>query len=142
MLILCIFGERRAYYLRNVGSMRREINVMLYLAIGMIISGIMGRVTLLSVRSGTFEGDQAVKPILRVLVDLLGTLAGLSAFVISFFLFAWWIPLLCGAVGYWLTAPFLVNANTFGIYYRMQGVLTLASTGCSVMLLNMYFNFF
>ena len=102
----------------------------------------MGRVTLLAVRGGIFEEGQAVKSTLRVLFDILGTVAGLIGFVISFFLFAWWIPLLCGAVGYWLIAPFLVNANTLGFFYRMQGLLTLASIVCSIMLLNMYLKLF
>ena len=115
---------------------------MLYLIVGMIISGIMGRVTLLSVRGGSFEIDQAFKPMFRVVMDIVATTAGLSAFAISFFLFSWWVPLLCGAAGYWLVAPIMVNSNTFSFYYKIQAVLTLVSIGCSVMLLNMYFSFF
>lgn len=112
-----------------------------YLIVGMIISGIMGRVTLLSIRGGSFEMSQVVKPVYIRLLDIFATTAGLSAFAISFFLFSWWIPLVCGALGYWLIAPYLVNANTFSFYYRMQAVLTVTSIGCSVMLINMYFNF-
>ena len=115
---------------------------MVYLICGMIISGILGRVTLLSTRGGFFHEEQAQKSTISVLIELVGVIAGLIAFVVSFLLFDWWLPLVCLAGGYWVIAPILVNANSWALYQSLRSLLTLGSIGCSIMLIDMQFSIF
>jgi len=115
---------------------------MSYLILNMLISGIIGRVTLLSVRGNTFNLTAQTKSIIRVLAEFLGTASSLFSLIISFFLFQWWLPIVSLAVGYWIVAPLLVRPNTFGIFYNLQLLLTIISIGCSWMILEMYFQFF
>lgn len=115
---------------------------MIYIILNMIISGIIGRVTLLSVRGNTFDHNSHTKPIARVLIEFIGTIGSLLSLVISFFLFEWWLPIVSLAIGYWIVAPLIVRPNTFGVFYNLQSILTLISIGCSLMLLEMYFQFF
>ena len=114
---------------------------MSYLILNMLISGLIARVTLLSVRGGIFHSNAQNKPIVRVLVEFLGSVGSLLSFVIAFFLFEWWLPIVSLAIGYMLVAPLLVRPNTFGVFYKLQPVLTLFSIGCSLMILEMYFKF-
>ena len=114
---------------------------MIFLFVGMIASGISARVTLLSHRGGWFLEDQARKSSTMVVFDLIGTIAGLTAFGISFFLFDWWWPLIALAVGYWLIAPFLVTRSSYALFYNAQFLTALVSLFCSLVLCNMYFRF-
>ena len=113
-----------------------------YLICGMIISGILARVTLLSVRGNFFHQDQAQKSNVTVLIELFGVIAGLTAFVLSFLLFSWWLPLVCLALGYWIVAPILVGADSWAFYQSLRPLLTLGSIGCSIMLIDMQFSIF
>lgn len=115
---------------------------MFFLFFGMIASGISARVTLLSHRGGWFTEDQAKKSSGMVVFDLLGTVAGITAFVISFFLFDWWWPLIALAIGFWLVAPFVVTRNSFAFFYQTQFVTALVALGCSLAICGIYFKVF
>ncbi|WP_149587784.1 hypothetical protein [Tabrizicola flagellatus] len=115
---------------------------MIYLFIGMALSGINARLTLLAHRGGFLLQHEAQKSFGVVLLEFLGFLAGMAAFIVSFFLFSWWIPPLALAIGYWLIAPFLVNRQTFATAWQARGIATIGAITCSVMLLNRYFEFF
>lgn len=117
-------------------------NTMIYLILVMLIAGIIGRLTLLSFRRKTFYSNPNRKSIVRILLEFLCTISSLSSFIISFFLFEWWLPLVCLASSYWIVAPLLVKPNTFKMFYNLQMLLTGVSIGCSLVLLEMYFKFF
>ena len=84
---------------------------------------------------------QCLQNVVRILVEFLGSVGSLLSFVIAFFPFEWWLPIVSLAIGYMLVAPLLVRPNTFGVFYKLQSVLTLISIGCSLMILEMYFKF-
>lgn len=115
---------------------------MIYLILVILIAGIIGRLTLLSVRGKTFNSAAHRKSIVRVLLEFFGTILSLISFITSFFLFEWWLPLVCLASSYWIVAPLLVKPNTLLLFYNLQMLLTGASIGSSAMLLQMYFQFF
>lgn len=115
---------------------------MIYLFVGMALSGIGARLVLLAHRGGFFLQHEAQKSFGVVVLEFLGFLAGIAAFIVSFFLFQWWVPPLALAVGYWLIAPFVVTRNTFAAVWQLKGLLTIGAITCSVMLLNRYFEFF
>lgn len=115
---------------------------MIFLFIGMIASGISARVTLLSHRGGWFLEDQARKSPGMVVFDLIGTVAGIAAFVVSFLLFDWWWPLVALAAGYWFIAPFVVTRTSFAFWYQTQIVTALVALGCSLAICNLYFKVF
>ncbi len=115
---------------------------LIYLILVILIAGIIGRLTLLSVRGKTFNSAAHRKSIVRVLLEFFGTILSLISFIISFFLFEWWLPLVCLASSYWIVAPLLVKPNTLLLFYNLQMLLTGASIGSSAMLLQMYFQFF
>jgi hypothetical protein len=115
---------------------------MIFLFLGMIASGISARVTLLSHRGGWFLEDQARKSLGMTIFDLIGTIAGIAAFIISFFLFDWWWPLVALALGYWLVAPFVVTRNSFPFFYQTQFIMALISLSCSFAICGIYFRIF
>ena len=115
---------------------------MIFLFVGMIASGISARVTLLSHRGGWFYEDEAQKPMPMVIFDLIGTVSGLAAFVISFLLFQWWIPLVALAVGYWIIAPFVVTRLSHAFFYQIQTLTALVALICSGLICAMYFEIF
>ncbi len=115
---------------------------MVFLFIGMIASGISARVTLLTVRGGWFFEDQTRKPFGMVIFDLIGTVAGIAAFIISFFLFDWWWPLIALALGYWFVAPFVVTRHSYPFFYQTQFVTALIALGCSLAISAIYFDLF
>lgn len=112
---------------------------MIFLFLGMIVSGISARVTLLSHRGGWFLEDQARKSSARTIVELLGTIAGIAAFIISFFLFDWWWPLAALALGYWVVAAFVVTRNSYAFFYQIQFMMALISLSCSLAICGIYF---
>ena len=112
---------------------------MIFLFIGMVASGISSRVTLLSHRGGWFLEDQARKSSGMVIFDLIGTVAGIAAFIISFLLFDWWWPLIALAVGYWFVAPFVVTRSSFAFFYQTQFVTALIALACSLTICGIYF---
>ena len=112
---------------------------MVFLFIGMIASGISSRVSLLSHRGGWLLEDQANKSSGMVVFDLIGTVFGIAAFVISFLLFDWWLPLLALAIGYWFVSPFIVTRNSYAFFYQTQFVTTLVSLVCSFAICAIYF---
>ena len=114
---------------------------MIYLFSGLFISGIFGRLTLLAVRSDIFIEDQSSKSILRVILEIVQTLTGICAFVFSFFIFAWWLPLLLGALCYGVIPLLVVNKKSFWSLYSLQPYMSVVSIFCSIMVLNLYFNF-
>ena len=132
-----IIEKTSFYYVPWTGN-----NTMIYLILVMLIAGIIGRLTLLTFRGKTFYSNSNRKSIVRVLLELLGAISSLSSFIISFFLFEWWLPLVCLAGSYWIVAPLLVKPNTFKMFYNLQMLLTGVSIGCSLALLEMYFKFF
>lgn len=113
---------------------------MILLFIGMIASEISARVTLLSHRGGWFLEDQARKSSGMVIFDLIGTVAGIAAFVISFLLFDWWWPLIALAIGYWFVAPFVVTRTSYAFFYQTQIVTALVALGCSIGICAIYFD--
>ena len=115
---------------------------MIFLFIGMIASGISARVTLLSHRGGWFLEDQARKSPGMVAFDLIGTVAGIAAFIISFLLFSWWWPLVALAVGYWLSAPLLVTRASFAFWYQTQYATAFVALVCSQVICGLYFKVF
>ena len=117
-------------------------STLIYLILVILIAGIIGRLTLLSVRGKTFNSAAHKKSIVRVLLEFFGTILSLISFIISFFLFEWWLPLVCLASSYWIVAPLLVKPNTLLLFYNLQMLLTGASIGSSAMLLQMYFQYF
>lgn len=114
---------------------------MIFLFVGLIASGISARVTLLSHRGGLFLEDQARKSPGMVVFDLIGTVAGIAAFLISFLLFEWWWPLIALALGYWLIGPLVVTRGTFGFFYQIQFLTALAALLCSLAIFGIYFEF-
>ncbi len=115
---------------------------MIFLFVGMIASGIAARVTLLSHRGGWFLEDQAKKTKGMVFFDLLGTVSGIAAFIISFLLFDWWWPLIAFVVGYWLVAPFVVTRSSYAFFYGTQVITALVSLICSLAICAIYFGVF
>jgi len=115
---------------------------LIFLFIGMTASGISARVTLLSHRGGWFLEDQARKSSGMVIFDLVGTVSGMAAFIISFFLFDWWWPLIALALGYWFVAPFVVTRNSYAFFYQTQFVAALVALGCSAAICGIYFEIF
>lgn len=115
---------------------------MIFLFVGMIASGIAARVTLLSHRGGWFLEDQTRKSSGMVVFDLIGTVSGLAAFIISFLLFAWWIPIVALVVGYWLIAPFVVTRSSYAFFYQTQVVTALIAMACSIAICGIYFGLF
>lgn len=113
---------------------------MIFLFIGMVASGISARVTLLSHRGGWFLVDQARKTPSMVIFDLIGTISGIAAFVISFLLFQWWIPLVALALGYWVIAPIIVTASSYAFFHQTQILTSLVALTCSSLICAMYFN--
>ena len=109
------------------------------LFIGMIASGITARVTLLSQRGGWFLEDQARKSGVRVMLDLVGLIAGLAAFFLSFMLFDWWLPILALTFGYWFAAPFIVSRSTYAFFYQIQFMFSLVSLTCSLLICASFF---
>jgi len=124
-------------YVLQIGN-----STMIYLVLVILYAGIIGRLTLLSVRGKTFNSAVHRKSIVRVLLEFFGTILSLISFIISFFLFEWWLPLVCLASSYWIVAPLLVKPNTLLLFYNLQMLLTGVSIGSSLMLLQMYFQFF
>lgn len=108
----------------------------------MIASGIGARVTLLSHRGGWFLEDQVRKSSGMVIFDLIGTVSGIAAFIISLLLFDWWWPLIALALGYWFIAPFVVTRSTYAFFYQTQFVASLVALGCSLAILCLYFEIF
>lgn len=115
---------------------------MFFLFFGMIASGISARVTLLSHRGGWLLEDHARKSPAMIIFDLIGTVSGIAAFIISFLLFDWWLPLVAMAIGYWLVAPFIVTRNSYAFWYQTQFVTALVAMGCSFAICGIYFEFF
>lgn len=107
--------------------------------IGMIASGVIARVTLLSHRGGWFFKDQSRKPIGMIIFDIIVTLLGLIAFVISFMLFNWWIPMVALAFGYWFAAPMIVNRSTYSFFYQTQVMTSLIALICSILIILSFF---
>jgi len=105
----------------------------------MVASGVSARVTLVGHRGGWFLEDQARKSLGMVIFDLIGTVAGIAAFIISFLLFDWWWPLIALAVGYWLVAPFVVTRSSFAFFYQTQSVTSLVALACSLAICGIYF---
>lgn len=114
----------------------------MYLFVGMALSGIGARLVLLAHRGGFFLQHEAQKSSGVVVLEFLGFLAGVAAFIVSFLLFQWWIPPLALAIGYWLIAPLVVTRNSFAAVWQMKGLPTIGSIACSMMLLNRYFEIF
>jgi hypothetical protein len=115
---------------------------MIFLFVGMIASGISARVTLLSHRGGWFLEDQVGKSSGMVIFDLVGTVSGIAAFIISFLLFEWWLPLIALALGYWFVAPFVVTRSSYAFFYQCQFVTTLVALACSIAIVDLYFGIF
>ena len=111
---------------------------MIFLFIGMIASGISGRVTLLSHRGGWFLEDQARKSPGMVAFDLIGMIAGAAAFILSFLLFDWWLPIVALVAGYWIVAPILVNRSRFPFFYQTKFVTAIVALGCSLAICGIY----
>lgn len=112
---------------------------MFWLFLGMAFSGISARLVLLAHRGGFFLQHEAQKSMATVVLEIVGFLAGVGAFIVSFLLFQWWLPLAALALGYWVIAPFVVSRSTFPIVWQGKGFLTVGAITCSVMLLNKYF---
>ena len=112
---------------------------MIFLFIGFILSGIYARVTLLTQRGGDFEREQAEKSNLVFIVYALSLISGLAAFAVSFLIFDWWWPLIAFTLGYWIAGPILVNNNSYPIFHKLQMIILLGSIGCSMVILNLYF---
>ena len=113
---------------------------MIYiLFIGMFASGISARVTLLSHRGGWFLEDEAHKSNGLVAFELFGTIAGAGAFVLSFFVFDWWYPLIALTVGYWLVGPIAVSRARYPLFYQAQTITTFVSLICSILILARFF---
>jgi len=113
---------------------------MIYLFIGLASSGILARLTLLAHRGGFFLADEANKSMAKVVFELGGTIAGLAGFVVAFLIFAWWVPLLAFAIGYWAIPVFTVNLSTFPLLYSLRFLFTLVSTACSILLIMIFVN--
>lgn len=106
----------------------------------MIASGISARVTLLSHRGGWFLDDQVKKSSGMVFFDLIGTVSGVTAFIVSFLLFDWWWPLVAMAVGYWIIAPLIVSRQRFWFLYQNQFITSLVAIACSLAICELYFD--
>ncbi len=115
---------------------------MIWLFVGMIASGIGARVALLSHRGGWLLEDQARKSNGLTIFELSGTVAGIAAFVVSFLLFQWWVPLVALALGYWFVAPFVVTRTSYPFFYQTQFVTSLVALVCSCILCATYFKVF
>lgn len=109
------------------------------LFVGMIANGILARVALLSHRGGFLLRQEASKPIMVVVLELAGAAVGIAAFVLSFFLFAWWWPLIALAIGYWFVAPVVVTRESFALFYQTQFLTALIGLGCSAGICAMFF---
>lgn len=86
-----------------------------------------------------FFEAQARKSAGMVIFELVGTIAGLAAFALSFLLFEWWWPLVALAVGFWVVAPILVNRNSFAFFYQTKALTGLVSLICSLAICGFYF---
>jgi len=115
---------------------------LIFLFAGLIASGIFARVTLLSHRGGWFLEDQATKSSGMVIFELIGTVSGFAAFIISFLLFNWWWPLIALTFGYWIVAPFIVTRSSYTFFYQTQFITALISLTCSLAILSIYFEIF
>lgn len=104
---------------------------MIFLFVGLIASGIGARLVLLAHRGGFFLQDEAAKSSGYVVFDLVGTILGLSSFVVSFFLFDWWLPILAFVIGYWVVPGFIINRGSFVFFYPIRVLISLISTGCA-----------
>ena len=113
---------------------------MIFLFVGMIASGISARIALLSYRGGWLLEDQVRKSSGVTIFELVGSVAGISAFIISFLLFDWWWPLIAFFVGYWLLAPFVITRASFAFFYQIQLVITLIAFACSLAIFEIYFD--
>lgn len=112
--------------------------MMLVLFLGMASSGVAARVTLLSHRGGWFLEDQKRKSNGMVLFDLIRAVSGWAAFVISFLLFDWWLPLVALGVGYWAIAPLIVKKSSFEFFYETQLMTSLTTLFCSLLILSVF----
>jgi len=111
---------------------------MVYLFVGLGCSGILARLHLLMARGGWLHQDNMRKPGAQVLFELAGSLSGIASFILSFFLFSWWIPLAALALGYWIIAPIVVTRDSFVTVYTMSFALALVSLACSVLIIYTY----
>lgn len=115
---------------------------MIFLLIGLLASGISARVYLLSIRGGFFDRSQGQKSLVRVLLEGTTSLLGAAAFIISFFLYDWWWPLILLALSYWIVAPILVSNERFVFFYNIQLFLALVTLTCSIAIFGIYFEVF
>ncbi|MGB4829243.1 MAG: hypothetical protein WBP18_18585 [Paracoccaceae bacterium] len=113
---------------------------MVYLFLGMIFSGIDARLTLISHRGGFFLAHEASKSMATVILELLGFLAGIAAFIASFMLFAWWVPLVALAIGYWFVAPAVVNRSSFPAIWAIKGFISIGAISCSTAIILKFFD--
>jgi hypothetical protein len=104
---------------------------MAFLFVGLIAGGIGARLTLLAHRGGFFFQDEAAKSSSMVFFDLLGTILGLSSFIVSFFLFEWWLPVVAFVLGYWVVPVITVSRSSFAFLYSIRLLFAMMSTGCA-----------
>lgn len=104
---------------------------MIFLFIGLAASGISARLNLLAARGGWLHQENLHKPIAQVIFELLGTVAGLAAFVAAFTFLDWWIPIIAFAIGFWVLPVMVVKESTLGLLYGIRFLLFLVSFSCS-----------
>ena len=97
----------------------------------MAASGISARLNLLAARGGWLHEENLHKPMAQVIFELLGTVAGLAAFVAAFTFLDWWIPIVAFVIGFWVIPVIAVNKSTFGAIYSIRFLLFLVSFSCS-----------
>lgn len=113
--------------------------IWIVLFVGLTAGGLNARTTLLAYRGGIlFEGANRYS-IFRNMLELTGTATSIAGFVVSFFLFVWWIPIIAFIAGFWIIPPFVVNHTTFVPFYRASPIISLISCTCAAFVIFEYF---
>ena len=109
------------------------------LFIGQLASGLNARRALLSYRGGILFQEVNSYSNLRNYFELLGTVVGIAGFIVSFFLFPWWVPIVAFVFGFWVVPPFAVSNATFVAMNHISPFFSLVSCGCGAFLIYYYF---
>lgn len=89
------------------------------IAIG-LLGSLISRLALITSRSAYSPRESNA----LVFIDFFSTMMLLSIFILTFFLYTWWVVLL-SCFGFAMIAGFIINNSTLGLFYSLKGLINI-----------------